>query len=28
MLDGGGDNDKIYSFARFYYGVASVVYRF
>jgi hypothetical protein len=28
MLDGGGDNDKIYSFARFYYGVASAIYRF
>ena len=28
MLDGGGDNDEVYNFARFYYGVASVIYRF
>jgi hypothetical protein len=28
MLDGGSDNDEVYSFARFYYGVASVIYRF
>ncbi len=28
MLDGGDDNDEVYNFARFYYGVASVIYRF
>jgi hypothetical protein len=28
MLDGGGDNDEVYNFARFYYAVASVIYRF
>jgi hypothetical protein len=28
MLDGGGDNDKVYSFARFHYGIVSAIYRF
>ena len=28
MLDGGSDNAEVYSFARFYYGVASLIYRF
>jgi len=28
MLDGGGDSDKVYNFARFNYGVVSAIYRF
>ena len=28
VLDGGADNDKVYNFARFSYGIASVIYQF